>query len=599
MPSPTSSSVPLSRIVSDYRLYSRAFLKVVSMDKERVPFIWNKPQRRLAAAVKYQQDRQQPVRVIILKSRKVGISTWVQGFNFWSAHLHDDCDGVTLAHTIESAQELFEIQRNFYDGFAELPEGHPLHVQKRRLTRKLIQFQTTGSSTQVLTVGKGSGRGLTPFRVHGSEVAFWENAKEALLAVRNAAPRTPETAVFLESTPHGWGNVFHEEWLRAKAKRSGYIALFISWMDDPRAHAIPWFTDGDLDDDERDLVRLYGIGLDQLAWRRTTVENECGGDVDQFKQEYPSDDVSCFLTSGRPVISASSLQYQTDALPKPDPYEGLVQSEITFNAELQRVEVIPERRGRLIILRPPIPRHRYIDAWDPSEGDPGSTASPGVVLDQYDLKVSAVWYGRTPPDLLADHAVLVSRYYNDALLAWEANNTGLAFGNRVEELGYHNIFMRMVSEDSISKKPGLKPGYSTREQSRKHLFLCLAQYAREAAKQHWPPILHPVVVGEMSTLIYDGDKAMAQPGCLFDTLIALGICLYIHRGNMETALEPLSREVIERAFSEIIPNLRLGIRPTQQQLDEGNMTMEELERLDEMSYELEKSQRRRGLGRSA
>ena len=961
------SSVPLSQIVADYELYSAAFLKILAMDGRLVPFVWNRPQHRLAAAVRWQEERRLPVRITILKSRKVGVSTWIQGFNFWRGHLRDNRHGVTLAHALDSAQQLFEIQRQFYDGFAALPDSHPLHVRKRRLTRKLISFVKTRSITQVLTVGKGTGRGMTPFELHAcfppdtpilcengierradsvrvgdrivthtglttkvtgvasrandetcvlvtpwlgypvaltpnhrvftdrgwvsagdlaigdrvsmpvrgfggasppeivlsksrpkgpyrvvsaragsgkkiefsheagyffgyylaeghvtmnrgglpaavtlardqdegdyaerawravahlcssrrisasknsrtvcevfygaalaqtvaehfgrveskhipdwvfgagsgfchgllvgylcgdgskkqeptdrvsatsirssityqmrdiaaslgvgwarvskkpagrrfgrneqeawtvswsgsaartlrewmgltttgrsrpwiekceltngfawmklrslstvecpqvydievehsdhsfrtasfsiknSEIAFWLNANSALAAVRNSVPKEPGTSVFIESTPFGWGSDFHEMWLRAKSKKSGYLPIFISWMDDPRSLlVVPWFKEADLDEEEKELMSLRGATMPQLAWRRSMIEDECGGSVEDFRQEYPSDDVSCWLASGRPAFTSEELTYQTQAMPQPDPYAGLVQSEIVLNTEKQEPEVVPEPRGRLIVLRPPVPRHHYIGAWDPSEGDPGSDASPGVFLDQVDLKVSAVWYGRTPPDVLAEHAVLLCRYFNEAQLIWEANNHGIAFGNRVDDLGYDNVWMRPVSEESVAQKASMKPGYSTRERSRQHLFNCVRSFARLSAKHRWPPVLHPVLVGEMTTLTYEDDKAVAMPGKKIDLLVALGMALFAHRGSMDSPLEPLSAEVVQRALSDLIPNMRIGIRPSREQLDESNLTIEELERLDNLEYELARSRSRKGLGK--
>lgn len=606
MTSPTSSTttsrVPLSQVRDDYELYSTNFLKIVNIKVEGqlIPFEWNKPQRKLAAAVKWQEQRGLPVRVVILKSRKVGISTWVQGWNFWRAHLRENRNAVTIAHDQESSMLLFEAQRRFYDHFAEFPDSHPLWVQKRHLTRRQISFISNRSSTRVLVVSKGTGRGMDAFDVHASEFAFWETAKEAMLAIRNAVPRLAGTSVFIESTPHGWGNEFHGEWERAKAKTSGYIAVFIGWYDDPRANAIPWFDERDLDETERELIGLYGVTLENLAWRRNMIADECGGDAETFLQEYPSDDRSCFLSSGRPAFDAEGMRYQQDGVPSPDPWEGAPPaSEIEAGtASGPNLIIRPTQRGRLRIYKDVVPRHHYIAGIDPSEGDPGSTASPIAVLDQYTMELSALWYGRTPPDLLAEHAVRICNYYNEAGMIWEANNHGLAFGQRVSDLEYFNVYMRKTSDESVAQAQTDKPGYMNTERSRQHLFNTLRAYVREARIKKWPALRDPVMVGEILTLIYEGDKAVAQPGRLYDTLIAFGLALVWHRGSRDAPLEPLSLEVMQRAHEQVGWRFQIGERPSLQEMKGLECTAEELERYDDMMYELERTQRRRGLGRA-
>jgi hypothetical protein len=591
-----SVEVPLSRLVTDYRIYASNFLQITTKDGELVPFVWNPPQEKLAAAVQWQEERGLPIRVVILKARRVGISTWVQGFNFWRTHLRPNRSAITLAHVADSALKLFDMQRVFYDHLAELPEGHPLRVQKRHLTRKQITFANTRSSTQVLTVGTGSGRGFTALHLHLSEMAFWEEKKKTLLAVKNAVPRRKDSSVFIESTANGAGDQFHQVYLRAKRKRSGYIALFIAWFDDPQCQAPPWFTEAELEPEERALVAAHGLTLRQIAWRRLTIEDECDGDLNLFKQEYPATDTEAFLASGRPVFEPpEALKYQTDAVPDLDPWEGLECSEIEPGEERTKPVIVPTRHGRLCILRPPIERHTYISAWDPSEGDPGSTASPGAVLDRTDLSFSAVWYGRTPPDLLAEHACRLTQHYNEGMLAWEANNHGMAFGYRVRELEYPNVYMRTVSAETVAQKISEKAGYQNTERARQDLFNTGRRYIREAWRNGWQPIRHPQVVSELTTLVYDGDKAVAQEGSLHDTLIAAFLALFVHRGNMDSPLEPLPVETMNQLWMEWAPRMRMGMKPTDADLQPLHCTAKELEDYDEKMYQYARARERRGV----
>jgi hypothetical protein len=591
----SSSRVPLSRLVEDHELYCANFLRIPTKQAGIVPFRWNRPQRMLARAVQRQIDAGRPIRIVVLKSRQVGISTWVQSFQIHRLHLRSNRVALTLAHEEKSALNLFDMQRRYYEG---LPKTGPLAAPKRFFTRRQLQFEGTRSNSQVAVVGKAAGRSFTCHYLHLSELAFYENAGATMQAVKQGVPKVEDSAVFIESTPKGWGNAFHRVYRRAKSGKSNYLAVFIAWYDDPTCRMRPWFTIDELDEPERELLRLYPdrVDLEALAWRRDTIANECDGDPDVFREEYPSDDQSCFLTSGRPVFDKPGLVYQTQAVPQEEPYEGLPPPcEIEVN-ERKEIEFRPQRNGRVWLLKERQPRHQYVVGVDPSEGDPGSTASPIAVLDQFDLSFPALWYGRTPPEILAEHAVRLCRYFNDALLIWEANNHGIAFGMRVRELEYGNVYMRKVSDESVAGEVSDKAGYWTSQKARHNLVNTYRKYVREAALNGWPPIRHPIMVDELATLVYEEDKVVAQEGCLMDTVIAGALCLYAHRGNMDAPLEPLSEEMLGKLYSEVGWKLRMGILPRPEELEPYNVTAEELEKIDELVHNRDQARRRKGLG---
>lgn len=585
-----------SEVTRDHRLYCANFLEIPAKSGEMIPFEWNAPQERLAAAVRWQEDRGLPIRVIVLKSRQVGISTWVQSFFTHRCHLRHNRTALTLAHNVDSAEGLFQKQRLSYE---QLPKTGPLAAPKQSFTRKRIQYKNTNSLSQTDVAGAGAGRSRTAQYVHLSELAFYENAKETLQGLKQSVPRLPDSAVFIESTPKGWGNTFHKAYMAAKKKRSEYIAVFIAWFDDPSCTTTPWFTEDEYDEEERALAAAHGLTVSQVAWRRLTIANECDGDVEVFQEEYPSDDRTCFLVSGRPAFDKKGLQYQLDALPEPDPWEGAPPAcEITWNAEDKKPVVEPVTRGRLRIWGAhPKPRHRYVVGADPSEGDPGSTASPIAILDTYDLSLAGLWYGRTPSDLLAEKAVMLAQYFNEALLIWEMNNHGLGFWHRVRDLEYGNYWMRQVSAESVAQRITDKAGYMNTMKARADLIDTLRKYIREAVEKGWPVLRDPILVNELTTLVFEEDKAVPQEGELMDTLIAFGLCLIAHRGNMESPLEPASRDELERAMRDVGWKLSLGLKPTELEMSPYGMTADELAQYDEKMDKRNRWLRGRGLGR--
>lgn len=605
--------VPLADIVDDYELYAANFLKIRTKDADVVPFLWNRPQKMLAAAIRWQIEHDLFIRVVVLKARQVGISTWIQGFLFHRCHLRENRQALTLAHKADSAVKLFQMQQRFYNC---LPTKGPLSAEKQHFTRREIAFKGSNSSTQVEVVGE-SGRGFTAQYIHESEMAFYEDAPQTQTAVKHAVPRRPDSALFIESSPNGWGNEFHRGYTRAiklkfeeqrdghfKARqigpgKSNYVAVFIAWYDDPSCTASPWFGESDLDDDEKKLVEAYGVTLPQLAWRRQEIADECDGDVERFLQECASDDQSCFMRSGRSAFDAAGITYQLQACP---PSEGAAptppEQEIEFDAAQKRINIIVRRKGRLIVFDEPVERHSYVVGLDPSEGDVGSDPTPLAVLDQMTMGYPAVWYGNAPPDIMTQHGINVCTYYRGAQFIWEANNHGGQVKDEVLRIGYPNLYYRQVSADSVAMREGDKLGYMNSVRSRIDLVNTLRRYVREAPLRGWPPIRDPRVVGQFQSFVWDEGRPVADPGnseAEDDFLIAMGLCLMAHRGAMENPLEPLGIGALMRAYEQL--GREHGAAPDPIQMAALGVTCEDLERLDEFMEKREQNQKAKGLRR--
>ena len=137
--------------------------------------------------------------------------------------------------------------------------------------------------------------------MHISEYAFWppNTKKSTLTGILQAVPNDPKTFVAIESTANGFDH-FKELWDQAVAGESGFTPLFFAWYELPE-YAMPY--DGfELTEEEKQLQAAYNLTLDQLTWRRWCIEANCSGDVDLFKQEYPSCPEEAFLMTGRPVF---------------------------------------------------------------------------------------------------------------------------------------------------------------------------------------------------------------------------------------------------------------------------------------------------------
>jgi hypothetical protein len=88
----------------------------------------------------------------------------------------------------------------------------------------------------------------------------------------------------------------------------------------------------------------------------------------------------------------------------------------------------------------------YAVAGDPAEGLEEGDDSALSVLGKNFEQVAA-FAGKLDPDLFGALLVEVAKYYNNALVAWEANNHGHAVEAAVKLRKYYKVFRRETKEE--------------------------------------------------------------------------------------------------------------------------------------------------------
>ena len=154
-------------------------------------------------------------------------------------------------------------------------------------------------------------RGDTIHRLHVSEAAYVdpEKRRATLGAVVPGAPIT------YESTANGMGGDYYENWINPNNNRA---KLFFPWFIQPE-YQISNHNVQKLTAEEKELVakalKHYGVEmtLNQIAWRRAMLEEY----KEDFLQEYPEDDLSCFLTSGTCPMDQQFLSMIMQELTEP------------------------------------------------------------------------------------------------------------------------------------------------------------------------------------------------------------------------------------------------------------------------------------------
>lgn len=407
-----------------------------------VPFKLNPTQRRIRQLKAKALDEGRKARFIILKPRRTGVTTLEQAENFWTVAANRNTQVVTLAQEAEATEKIFRISQLFYDRLHK-------DYKPRKLTehnKRELNFPGLNSLFYIGTAGKrGFGRGDTLNRVHCSEVAWWpgkQEEHEGLLAGLTEACSHGE--VVLESTACGIGGLYHGLWTDAVDGKNDWVPLFLPWWEDPENALLLHNEeerveiDDTLTESEIVLIQKHGLTAEQIKWRRDKQRTLKA----LFPQEYPEDDVTCFLVSGTHFFDLTIVR---ELVPHCD-------------------EPIEKRDNDSIrIWKKPEKGHEYVAGADTAEGtEHGDFAGLGI-LDRRTCEQVADFHARCRPEVLAKKSVELCREYNTAVLAIEANNHGHSALNTAKNtLHYPRLFMHKSYDAKGTKKLGWQTNDKTR-----------------------------------------------------------------------------------------------------------------------------------------
>jgi hypothetical protein len=284
------------RLKDDFQHYASKCLKIRSKSGVIYPFALNKAQIYIHKTVEEQRARTGKVRVIILKGRQQGCSTYTEGRFYWRVTHAFGMRAFILTHEEEATGNLFEMAKRYHENCPEIVRP----TIKASNAKELI-FDALDSGYKLGTAGnKSVGRSSTIQFLHASEAAFYKHASEHAKGIMQTVPNEPGTEIFIESTANGVGNWFHQQWQLAESGISDYIPIFVPWFwqDEYRIKPKEDFV---LTEEEEELKELYYLDEEQLAWRRLKIIELSVNGIDgvkSFKQEYPCNSTEAFILSG-------------------------------------------------------------------------------------------------------------------------------------------------------------------------------------------------------------------------------------------------------------------------------------------------------------
>lgn len=502
------------RLLEDFEYYAKKALKIRTKKGKIRPLVLLPAQRKLLDTVLKQLHSEGRIRIIILKARQQGFSTFVEAFLFWLTSQRKAKKTMVLAHKADSTKALFDMTRRFYDRCPKALQPHKKYSSRNELT-----FDLLDSSFIVATAGgEAVARGETLSYLHASELAYWSqtSAREIWNGLIQAVADVEDTAIFVESTANGMAGLYRELWVGAVKGENGYIPFFSPWFDDP-GYTAPAPEGFERTPEEEKVaaraLKEYGVELtdDQLYWRRRKIAQ---ASRELFQQEYPAYPDEAFLTSGRPVFNPEQLQEMKLAAPEP----------------LKRMALEDgwqeNPRGELLIYELPKKAGLYSIGADVGKGVRGGDNSVAQVLDEKKNHV-ATWCGLVLPDYFAQVLYELGMMYNGARLIVENNDHGILTVYCLDRDYAYPYLYQEIQHDKVTDKETVKLGFSTNARTKPLIIDHLRASLREAELL----VRDKETIEEMLTyIVTESGKMEAEEGSHDDRVMALALANYGHLG---------------------------------------------------------------------
>jgi hypothetical protein len=372
------------RLRDEFLYYAPRCLKIRTKAGAVGPFRINSAQLFLHKRIEEQKASTGLVRVLVVKGRQQGVSTYTEGRFFHRTTHNRGLKAFILTHVDDATNNLFGMAKRFYENCPEV-----VRPSLAASNAKELVFDKLDSGYKVGTAGsKGTGRGETIQLFHGSEVAYWPNAETHIAGALQAVPDAPGTEVILESTSAGRQGLFYEMCAAAMRGEGEYILVFIPWFWQPE-YRKPLHGGFEPTADELYYQAEHGLDLEQLFWRRAKIVELNG--VHNFRREYPATPEEAFSAE---VPGALWKREQIDNL---------------------RVKDLPELK-------------RIVVAVDPSGGDKERNDEIGLLVVGMDAQkhgfVLADHSGRYTPETWGSKTVALYRQYKADRIIAEANFGG-------------------------------------------------------------------------------------------------------------------------------------------------------------------------------
>jgi hypothetical protein len=474
------------RLLANYPEFFANVLFIIPKGKGRTPFGLNAAQLITLEVVLFCLEHDIPIRVVILKARQKGLSTFIAGLIYSWCIVHSYSNAAVMAQGKGPAGTIFRMYERFHRFSTD--ETRPKRVAGS--AQRNMEFENESRiGILVANENKGdergeAGRGETIHYVHATELPDWDNAQATASALTGGVPREAGTAVFYESTAGPRGDHFHglwedswkwsmnDEWGIEDIGWCENIGIFIPWhIDDEYTLS---FADEDARDNflndmgtsddarfgnEREMLETfpnydvpYEMSVEHLHWRQQYIKTDLRGNLLQWAQEFPSTPDEAFAVAGGRWLNASIVSYHETTTIDP-----VFQGRLEPPSGSRPPRLLDEPNGWVKIYEDVQPFAEYIIGVDNARGNDDGDFNSAIVMKRNPATIVAEIHGRdfnrvkqTP---FAHQIYYMALRYNMAWVCLEANYGEVA--NSV--IGTQLKYSKLVRSSQLVMGAGRKP----------------------------------------------------------------------------------------------------------------------------------------------
>jgi len=416
---------------------------------------------------------------IVLKARQIGWTTLSAVYALWLTLFWPDVNIVFLSKKEANAE--FILGKSIY-AYERLPEWMKERAPKRLTKNKKDLTFSNGSMIRSLPSREDPARGFTVDLVIVDEWAFLDNAEEAWASIE---PITDVGGRCIGlSTANGWGDWFHQEWVKARAGIGYFTPMFYAW--------------NARDDRDESWYEAKREALPE--W--------------QLHQEYPTTEDEAFIKSGRPVFDVDGLgQIKVDA-----PVRGRLDPDMGNGPKMPAF--VREANGPVAIFEFPRDGEKYVVGADVAEGLVHGDYSSAHVTSVKTGKVVATYHAHVDPDVFGEAPLaLLGYFYKTALVGVEVNNHGLTTCKALQRVKYPRIYYRRIVDTAYrtqQKMVGWRTDVKTKPLMIDELARALRDKVIDLRCAH--------TIAELRTYVRD-EKGGMHGSPFDDRVVSLAICV--------------------------------------------------------------------------
>lgn len=432
-------------------------------------------------------------RDVVVKNRQQGFSSGVMAANAYHLFTQPYQRQALITHDQETSEFLFQTVQRFHKN---LPDK--LRPKTDWKSGARMRFPDLDSYIYIDSAKSDNlGIGHTLNSAHLSEIAKYPPRKAAALFADISQTVPAGGFITAESSPKGRVGQFCELYQAAKMGEVNYQHFFYPWWWD--ITCVRKVTEKMVFiNEEQQMMEKFKLVPEQIAFRREKIAEL----KDLFYQEYPENDVDCFLGSDISVFDGLTIRR----------YMQMVQD--------GRVE------NNLTIWKDVIGGEKYVIGVDAAGGHERGDFSVAAVIRVKTNEYVARLRGRVPPDLFAQETLRLGRRYNDAEIGVEQLLHGRSILKTLLENNYPNIYY-YEDFDILTATPSKEPGWRTNRKTKPIMVDTMGATLRAGDLVSWSSNL----MDEAAAYVWDEDVAKKTAGKYDDELDAVMIALQL-RNNV-------------------------------------------------------------------